>query len=83
MITGGNISNEGILPGCWMYNVKDTLFAKSIIKKAGYSSKIFNQIKFGFRDELKHKYFHKIQTLHPLNYFNYDKESAKLELQKK
>ena len=83
IISGGNISNEGILPACWMYNVKDTLFAESIIRKSGYSSKIFTPIRYGFRDELKHRFIDKIENFYPLNYFNYDKESAKVELKKK
>ncbi len=83
ILTGGNISNEGILPAAWMYNVKDTLFAESVIKKSGHSKSLFKPIKFGFRDELKHRLIHKIKTLHPLNYYNYDKVEAKKELIKK
>ncbi len=83
ILTGGNISNEGILPAAWMYNVKDTLFAESVIARAGYSKSLFKPVKFGFRDELKHRFIHKINTIHPLNHIYYDKELAKEELRLK
>ena len=83
ILAGGNMSNEGILPSCWMYNPRDSFFAKSVIKNSGESSSIFEEIKFGFRDEISHRLFYRIRTLYPLNQINYDKELAKKELKKK
>ena len=80
ILAGGNISNEGILPSSWMYNPRDSFFAGSVIKKYGEDLSIFKPIKYGFRDELAHRLFHRIKTLYPLNHINYDKEKAKKEL---
>ncbi len=83
ILTGGNMSSEGILPASWMYNPRDTLFAESVIKKSGFPINIFKPIRYGFRDEVVHRIFHRVKTFYPLNEFNYNKESAKLELKKK
>ena len=57
ILSGGNYANEGILPTAWMYNPKDSLFIKSIFKKAGKSTAIFKAFKFGLRDDLKFRFF--------------------------
>ena len=80
ILSGGNVSNEGISPQSWMYSARDTRFAESVIRNSGYCVSSYKEIKFGFRDELAHRLFYKIRTLYPLNQFNYDKESAKYNL---
>ncbi len=77
ILSGGNNSSEGILPSAWMYNTKDSLFIKSIFKKAGKSTDLFKSVKYGFRDDCKYRFFYKLKTLYPLNTFKYDKEEAK------
>ena len=77
ILSGGNYSSEGILPSAWMYNPKDSLFVKSIFKKAGKSTDIFKEFKYGLRDDLKYRFFHKLKTLYPLNTLIYDKEKTK------
>ena len=82
ILSGGNFSSEGILPAAWMYNPKDSLFIKSIFKKAGVSTAIFKAFKFGLRDDFKFRFFHKLRTLYPLNSIFYEKEIAKNILKK-
>ena len=82
ILSGGNYSSEGILPAAWMYNPKDSLFIKSIFKKAGKSTTIFKEFKFSFRDDFKFRFLHKLKTLYPLNSIFYEKEKAKNILKK-
>ncbi len=82
ILSGGNYSSEGILPSAWMYNPKDSLFIRSIFKKAGKSTAIFKAFKFGLRDDFKFRFLHKIKTLYPLNSVIYDKEKAKNHLKR-
>jgi len=82
ILSGGNNSSEGILPSAWMYNTKDSLFIESIFKKAGQSTEVFKDFKYGFRDDLKYRFIHKLKTFYPLNTFNYDKDEAKEILRK-
>ena len=77
ILSGGNYSSEGILPSSWMYNPKDSLFLKSIFRESGKSFNLFERIHFGFRDDMKYRFFYKLKTYYPLNTFNYDKENAK------
>tara|TARA_Y100001968_G_scaffold311645_1_gene333960 strand:+ start:1609 stop:2712 length:1104 start_codon:yes stop_codon:yes gene_type:complete len=77
ILGGGNISNEGILPSCWMYNPRDTLFAESVLKKANVPLSFYDECRFSFRRELSSRLIHRIKTLYPLNKYKYDKETAR------
>jgi hypothetical protein len=80
ILSGGNIANEGILPVCWMYNPRDSLYAKSIVARSGLPMRLLQPLRFGFRQEFCSRIWHKIRTLYPLNQFRYDKESARRQL---
>lgn len=80
ILSGGNIANEGILPVSWMYNPRDSLYAESILYKAGLSPALYSMLKFGFRQELRCRLQHHIRTLYPLNHFRYSKDSARHQL---
>lgn len=80
ILSGGNIANEGILPASWMYNPRDSRYAEAIISRSGLSLDLFAPLKFGFRQELRTRLWHRIRTLYPLNQFRYDKESARQQL---
>lgn len=77
ILSGGNIASEGILPASWMYNPRDSCYGLSILKSAGLSATSFNSVKFGFRQELTCRLYHRIRTLYPLNHIRYDKELAR------
>lgn len=81
ILSGGNIANEGILPAAWLYNARDSLYATSVIKRAGIPVDLYRPINFGFRRELRCRILHGIRTLYPLNSFRYDKVTARQQLQ--
>ena len=80
ILSGGNIVNEGILPSSWMYNPRDSRYSEAIVRRYGLPLNVFAPVKFGFREELRARFFHRIRTLYPLNQFRYDKESARQQL---
>ena len=82
ILSGGNISNEGILPSSWMYNSRDSLYINSIIRRAGESISIFSDIKFGLRQEIYYRFIRRIKTFYPLNTFKYNKNEAREILEK-
>lgn len=82
ILSGGNITTEGILPVAWHYNGRDMHYTYSILKASGYSKKIFSTLKYGFFDEFRNKILKKIRTFYPLNYFPYDKDLARIRLEK-
>jgi N-acetyl sugar amidotransferase len=80
ILSGGNIANEGILPATWLYNGRDTFYARSVIKSSGYPTEHYSDINMSLFDEMKFRFIHGIKTLYPLNYLNYDKSMAKSQL---
>ncbi len=80
ILSGGNISNEGILPASWMYNVRDSRFAEAIVQRAGLDRRLYSPLKLGFRQELRDRLWHGLRMLYPLNQFRYDKEDARRQL---
>lgn len=75
-ITGGNVSNEGILPFSWMYNPRDMRYAWTISGGKDVSASSFKEVRFGFRDELYHRLFRRSKTFYPLDKISYDKTLA-------
>lgn len=80
ILSGGNVATEGILPAAWMYNVRDSRFAESILRHAGLDRRLYSPIKLGFRQELSDRLWHGLRMLYPLNQFCYDKNEARREL---
>lgn len=80
ILSGGNIANEGILPVCWMYNPRDSLYPESILHQAGLPQEFYAPLKFGFRQELRCRLQHRIRTLYPLNQYRYSKDTARQQL---
>lgn len=80
ILSGGNIANEGILPASWMYNPRDSRYAEAIVSRSGLPLRLYAPLKFGFRQELRARLWHRIRTFYPLNQFRYDKESARQQL---
>jgi N-acetyl sugar amidotransferase len=81
IISGGNLATEGILPKLWHYNAKDSRYFHAICRQygAGVPAKFPN---FDFTKELYYKFIKGIRIIYLLNYFEYDKEEAKLFLQR-
>jgi N-acetyl sugar amidotransferase len=82
ILSGGNITTEGILPVAWHYNSRDMHYTYAILKASRVSKKHFSSLKYGFFDEFRMKIIKRIRTLYPLNYFSYDKDLARIRLEK-
>ena len=81
ILSGGNVASEGILPGSWHYNARDTKYSHAILEHSKCPRKLFRSQKFGFIDEVYAKFFRRIKTVYPLNYTVYSKEHARIELE--
>ena len=81
VLSGGNIAGEGILPVSWHYNGRDTRYSYAILDAANCPRKHFASQKFGALDEIYCKVIRGIRTLYPLNHVDYDKDSAKAEME--
>ncbi len=76
MLSGFNITTEGILPPSWCWQKYDWLNIKSIHHQFGCKRlKTFPHLSFGER--YYYEFVRKIQTVMPLNYIDYNKEEAK------
>lgn len=81
IISGGNMSSEGILPKHWHYNAKDTTYLNAVHKAFG-KEKLRSFPYFGFKEETYYKLVRDIRMIYLLNYIPYDKEQA-MDLLKK
>ena len=77
IISGGNLSAEGILPLQWGYHVlKDMKLYKHIVKK--YSSKKLSKVPtIGLFGDFYYKFVKGIKRIYLLNYYPFDKDKAK------
>jgi N-acetyl sugar amidotransferase len=77
IISGGNLSSEGILPVQWGYHgYKDMRLYNHIVRK--YSRVKLNKVpSIGLLKESFYRFVKRIKTLYILNYVQYDKDEAK------
>ena len=80
IISGGNMSGEGILPASWHYNDRDLTYAKSILKISNLTLSDYQGLSCGLIRDSYFRLVKKIKFHSPLNLVGYDKEKAKLEL---
>lgn len=80
IISGGNMSGEGILPVSWHYNDRDLTYAKSILKMSNLSLSDYKGLSCGLLRDSYFRLIKKVQFHSPLNFIAYDKELAKSEL---
>lgn len=80
IISGGNLSSEGILPLQWGYHSrKDMKMYNYIVRK--YSNiKIRKVPVIGLVKESYYRFIYKMKTLYILNYIDFDKDAAKKHL---
>ncbi len=77
IISGGNLTSEGILPLQWGYHpYKDMKLYEHIVRKYG-KMRIKKVPTIGLLKESKYRFVNKIKNLSILNYLNYDKDAAK------
>lgn len=80
--SGGNIATECILPKSWGYNAMDLRHLKAIHTRFGRRPlRSYPQIGF-WTMYFANPYLHRIRSLRPLNYLDYNKSQAKEELTK-
>lgn len=75
IISGGNLSTEGILPASWHYNAKDMKYFNHIQKTFG-RKKIRKFPTFGFEKEMYYKLIRKTKIVYLLNHVPYVKKDA-------
>ena len=82
IVSGGNLSGEGILPLTWGYHVlKDKKLYKHIVAK--YSNRKIKKLPVvGLFDEIYYKFIKGIKTVYPLNIIEYNKDKAREFLKK-
>lgn len=80
IISGGNLSSEGILPLQWGYHsYKDMKLYQHIVSK--YASTRLRKVPvIGLMKESFYRFFRKMKTLYILNYIEFDKDAAKKHL---
>lgn len=80
IISGGNMSGEGILPRTWFYYPKDSKLMKSIHKQFG-TKEVREYPTFDYMDEIYYKFIKGIRIVYPLNHVPYSKPDAMMLLQ--
>jgi N-acetyl sugar amidotransferase len=77
IISGGNLSSEGMLPLTWGYHrYKDMKMYNYIVNNYSHAS-LRNIPTIGLLKESYYRFISKIKTLYILNYHYYDKDKAK------
>jgi len=80
IISGGNLSSEGILPLQWGYHrYKDIKMYNHIVKKYS-NTKIKKVPVVGLIKESYYRFIKKMKTIYILNYIDFDKDAAKKHL---
>ena len=80
IISGGNMSSEGILPVHWHYNARDNKYTKSILKKFKVPYDDYEMMSLDFLKELYSLTLFRIKKFYPLNHVDYNTDRARDEL---
>jgi N-acetyl sugar amidotransferase len=75
IISGGNLSTEGILPASWHYNAKDMKYFNYIQRRFG-QKKMRKFPTFGYKKEIYYKLIKRTKIIYLLNYVSYVKEDV-------
>jgi len=75
ILSGGNLSTEGMLPKSWHYDVRDLKYFNHVCKFFG-ALKLRRFPTFGYRTEAYYKLFKGMKMVYPLNFVPYIKEDA-------
>lgn len=83
ILTGGNISTEGVFPAAWQGNAMDAINLRAIHKKFGERNlKSYKTISL-FEYYFWYPFVKKMRTVRPLNFMKYDKKLAIEEMEQK
>jgi N-acetyl sugar amidotransferase len=75
ILSGSNLSTEGILPASWHYDIKDLKYFKHIHGTFG-RLKLRKFPTFGYKKEAYYKLVRGIRMVYPLNHVNFVKDEA-------
>lgn len=75
ILSGGNLTTEGILPRSWHYDAKDLKYFNFIQRTFG-ARKLKSFPTFGYKKEMYYKLVRGIRTIYPLDLVRYVKEDA-------
>ena len=76
ILSGGNLTTEGMLPATWHYDVRDMKYFRHIHRKFG-TTPLRKFPAFGYKREIWWKVFRGIRTVYPLDLVPYDKNAAR------
>lgn len=83
ILTGGNISTEGVFPAAWQGNAMDAINLRAIHQEFGEKPlKSYKTISL-FEYYFWFPFVKKMRTVRPLNFMEYDKELAIREMEQK
>ena len=82
ILSGNNIVTEAIMPPSWIYQKTDYINLRNIHAKYG-KRKLKTYPIYGFKEQYLYSIRRYIETVRPLNFIDFNKESAKQWLQKK
>jgi N-acetyl sugar amidotransferase len=82
IISGGNLSAEGILPLQWGYHSKKDMKLYNYIVKKFAQTKLRKVPVIGLVKESYYRFIRKMKTIYILNYIDFDKDAAKKHLMK-
>jgi len=75
ILSGGNLSTEGMLPASWHYDIRDMKYFSHIYKTFG-SKPLRTFPTFGYKTEIYYKLIKGIRMIYPLNFVPYVKPEA-------
>lgn len=81
-ITGSNLTSESILPASWGYDATDSIQIKAIFKRFGRGKLKTYPLMSWWQNKIYWPYVKKMKVVRPLNYIDYNKNSAIEFLQK-
>lgn len=76
ILSGGNLTSEGMLPASWHYDVRDMTYFHHIHRTFG-TVRLKKFPAFGYKREIWWKLARGIKTLYPLDLVPYDKDAAR------
>lgn len=83
ILSGSNIATEGIFPSSWHGDAMDSQNLLAIFKKFGTGNlKGYRTMSF-FEYYIMYPFAYRMETIKPLNYINYNKANAAIELKEK
>lgn len=82
VLNGGNIATESVFPQSWHHSAMDAINLKAIVKKFGRNKLYDYKTVSFFQYYFSYPFIHKMKVLRPLNFLDFNKDSAIAYLEK-